>query len=180
MIFQISDLSFSIESAILDAFIDEEKNVMNWGIEIQSQGNNWHPQAYSEVLLNTAPEELTNWRGISGREITWSSPLNEADEPYGVLYVFGHEPIYNSNIQLNLSADNSLILKWDAYCDIYWDEKYGSNLQLRIETALFFQGILCGRRNKAECEHLVKHFFSLDDFEYTLNKNGVSIMVPKA
>lgn len=182
--FKISDLDFSVESAVLDAFIDKEDMSLNWGLEIEAaqkivDDQEWEPQATVEILCKTKPGELKQWSDIAGKEVNWKEAFDEDDEPYGILYVFEHEPIYKSKIKLLQNGNGGIRIDWNAKCDVRWGQKYGTNLDLDINTKLNFKGILFGRKSEPQCKDMLAEFFPVEDFVFTTNENGVSIMKPR-
>ena len=120
---KIRDLVFEIDTAILDTFIDEEEMILNWGLEIRTinkgiDGYDWKPTVRSEIFLKTQPNDLKHWKEVQDQKISWQEAFDKEEEPYGMLYVFGHEPIYESSILLSQQKETTgnLSLQWDAKC----------------------------------------------------------------
>lgn len=180
--FNISDLNFSVSSANLDAYFDEDLMVINWGIEVSGSCTNlefkrWNPKATVEVLLATKPGEITHWTSLTEKEISWETEYDNDGEPYGLLYVFEHCPISKSKIEFKF-VDNKLELIWKAKADVNVNDKYNNNLDLEIRTDLVFKGIWCGKKTEKECFQLLRNFFDPNDFLYNKTEHGVSLLVP--
>jgi hypothetical protein len=53
-------------------------------------------------------------------------------------------------------------------------------LPLQIETEVFFEGVLFGRRTEEECRKLIEPFLPEEEFQYVQNKYGVSLLIPNS
>lgn len=180
--FKISDIKFDIKDAILDAYIDSDKKLIKWGVEINTfatsnEFKRWRPSMKSEVFLSTKPDDMKSYLDLSGKSVRWHDREDEDGESFGELYVFEHEPLYESTIQLTKIKD-SLFFSLSSKCDVYWNEQYSCNLSLKIDTSLEFKGIWCGRKPENECRKLLEPYFSQDQFIYTKTKHGVSLLAP--
>lgn len=180
--FKIADLNFTIVQSYLDAYVDEEENEMVWGLQIKGQSHNeefddWSPHVNSEVLVRTKPGEMKTWLDLAGKKIEWDEYSDDEEEPHALLYIFEHEPIYQSKVLFEL-RNNEMFVKWNALCDVGWDEKYSDELPLQIETKVLFNGILFGKRPEESCRKMIAPFLNPEDFQYIRNKNGVSLLVP--
>ena len=181
--FKIEDLYFDIESAILDAFIDEDDMTINWGVEIKAKSgegkySRWSPLARSETFLKNKPTQIGHWLDLAGTQVVWNEPYDSEDEPYAMFYVFEHEPIYESNILISRKG-KTLYIKWAGKSDVNWDSKYGKDLKFDIETEIVFKGILFGRESEVNSKSLLLTFFDPNLFEFVQDKHGVSIFRPK-
>jgi len=180
--FRIADIEFIVEEAVLDAYIDDDEMVMVWGLEVsgaavEKEFERWKPRAKIECIRSTNPGELGHWTELAGTSKKWAPKYNDDEQEIGLLYVFSHEPIYNSSIQL-LADPKGLAVKWTGVCDIHWNEKYGQGLEFLIDTPVDFLGIWCGREPLATCLPLIQQFFSAAQYQYTQTDDGVSIFLP--
>ena len=182
--FKIEDIHFDIEYAILDAFVDDEDMTLNWGVEVAGVrkdvgGQSLKPKAQSEILFKTRPEELTHWTDIAGKEISWEEGLDEEEEPYGTLYLFEHEPVYDSTILLGKGLNkNEIRIEWKGKCDLHWTEKDNVGQSFEIAANLAFKGIWFGRDPEPKSLAVLENFFSKEDFEFTV-EDGASLFSPK-
>lgn len=183
--FEIADLQFDIQHATLDAFIDDSDFSVKWGVEIQAiekniSGHAWQPRAYSEIIMKTAAYEIKSWKQVIGKTISWDNCYDEETEEYrAALYIFEHEDIYNSVFKFNSLQGNGVGITWKAKCNMYWDEKYDSDLDLLIETPIEFNGIWFGRISEDDAKLLLEKALDPSDFFFTKTEHGVSLFKPK-
>jgi hypothetical protein len=183
--FKIADLKFDIQHATLDAFIDDIDFSVKWGIEIQTinkniSGHVWQPKAYSEILMKTAAYEIKTWKQIIDKTISWNGCYNEETEEYrAALYIFEHEDIYDSVIKFTSLHGNGVGITWKAKCNVYWDEKYHSDLDLLIETPIEFNGIWFGKTSEDDAKLILAKAFDPAGFFFIKTDHGVSLFKPK-
>jgi hypothetical protein len=180
---RIKDLDFKIESAILDAYVDKNNMKLKWGVEIKAMPGDgelahWAPKVTAETFIENVPGQLTHWFDLAGTQIKWDEPYGSDDEPYALFYVFEHEPIHSSYIEINKNND-SLYLYWNGKADVNWGPDYGQSLDLRIETELFFKGIWFGRESENNSLPILSKFFNPDLFQFVQTEHGVSLFRPK-
>lgn len=178
--FRIADIDFQNQNAYLDAYVDEQELV--FGIHIQGSSKNnqfkdWKPHVESDALLRFKPGELKTWSDIAGRTIQWQDAHDSDQEPYAFLYVFEHEPIYQSKVMFE-NIHGEVFVKWNALCDVGFDEKYGVQLPLNIESSVSFAGILFGDKPEEQCKKLIEPYLQPHHFQFIKNKYNVSLLVP--
>lgn len=182
--FRIGDIEFNIAQATLDSFIDKANCRMRWGVEVGSipiatEFLGMNPIVSSEILLDTFPSEIGKWTDLSGRDIAWDTPEDDNGEPYGLLYLFEHHPIYQSKVNLFCNSNTGLSIRWTGKVDLLSDERYWTDVPFEIETELKYKGIYCGREQEAVCRNDLSPFLNQDDFDFVQNENGVSLLIPK-
>lgn len=183
-VFTISDLEFVLSSAVLDAYIDDDKNEIVWGIQIEADATHDDlvgetVSAKAETLLLTKPGELAHWSELAGRAITWTEPYDEDEEHRALLYLFEHTAIYESKVELFADGLGELAVRWTGQCDLHWKDGYNEGLPFSIETPLTFTKILFGRRPESQCWANLAPFFCRDLFEYKRTEHGVSTLIPR-
>jgi hypothetical protein len=181
--FRISDLRFKIEAAFVDSFIDEDEMTLNFGLEIfavcTNPGfENWKARAQNEIFTVRKAGEITNWKNLDSKEITWTEKYDEEGEMYGSLYIFEHNPVYESSLIFGIENEQFKI-DWIGKTDVNWDEKYGQNLDIEIRTIMPFKGIWCANKSEEDSLKLVGRFCNPEEFKYTQTKDGVSLLTPK-
>ena len=181
--FQIKDMNFDIEFAYLDAYIDEDEKIINFGLQIRGVKNNKifdgnNPHFSSEILLKIKKNKINKWQDIAGKIIEWKDSPEDEEEPHALFYVFEHEEVYNARIEFK-KINNRIMVDIEALCDVGWDKKYYDNLPLKIETEIDFFGIMCGKdTTEEECKKAIKPYLDISNLKYVQNKYGVSIMIP--
>jgi hypothetical protein len=75
--------------------------------------------------------------------------------------------------------DNGVGITWKAKCNVYWDEKYDSDLDLLIETPIEFKGVWFGRSSEYDAKLILTKAFDPSNFFYTRTEHGVSLFKPK-
>jgi hypothetical protein len=180
--FRISDQSFRIRAATLEAFVDDEESLLKWGPEIHAfpgEGafRRCHPKASAEVFAATAPGELKHWLDLAGREVRWPVAETADGEPQAILYVFEHEPIRQCHIQLAMGREG-LRLRWTGRAGVHWDGDYGADLALSVDCELTFKGVWCGRLSEAASRVTVGPFLDHSLLRFSRTEDGVSLLEP--
>lgn len=181
---RIADLDFKTESVILDAYVDENNMTLKWGLEIKAKTgegeySRWAPKASIETFRETKSTDLNHWLDLAGTQVVWNEPYDSNGESYATLYVFEHEPIYNSRIDISRNG-NSLYLKWIGKSNVNWNSKYGHSLNINIEAELFFKGIWFGKKPEFQSRSLLSKFFNPNLFKFVQTEHGVSLFRPNA
>ena len=57
---------------------------------------------------------------------------------------------------------------------------FDAGLNLEIDVATSFYGVLCGKRSKSEAEAFVEPYLSLSELVYTQDSAGVGLMAPRS
>ena len=181
--FLIEDLHFDIKEAILDAFINKKDMTINWGIKITTIEKKIDeqfisPEAYSEIIFKSSPGEIKHWSEIAEKTISWKESCDDKGDPIGYLYTFEHEPLYESEVSFKLNSNKNIFVEWNSKCDIHWNQKYGEELSLKIQSDIKFEGIWFGKKPESQCKDLLSKFFPIEDFKYIVTSHGVSLFVP--
>ncbi len=183
--FRVADIDFDVTESILDAYIDDDEDVIVWGVEISARATNsqfarWKPSAKSEALFRTGPADLVRWQNLAGRSAEWGEAEDEKGEPFGILYIFEHDPIYEASVRIGRNSSASLSINWRGKFNPYIDEKYAEGLSITIDEPLVCRGIFCRREPEDACWKALAPFFPRDQFRFTQTEHGVSLLVPAA
>ncbi|MCP3944445.1 MAG: hypothetical protein GY710_23605 [Desulfobacteraceae bacterium] len=156
---------------------------IKWGLNIQTKSDkgkfsHWYPMACAKNFIVSPPMQLNHWLDLAGTNVSWKKPYGPDDDPYATLYVFEHEPIFNSKITIN-RKEKSLYIKWGGLSDVNCNLKYGQSLSLEIETELFFKGIWFGRESEADSKALLSQFLDPNLFKFIKTEHEISLFQPK-
>lgn len=107
-----------------------------WAIEIETlceefDGERWQPYLYHQGLKFPAFQVS----GLQGKRTDWGDP---ADSTYphpelGVMYVFGHEKVYNCVLSFGNIEGGEIPIFWSGQCDVLWDAEFGSAVPFILE-----------------------------------------------
>jgi hypothetical protein len=171
-VFRISDLSFDIINAGLKGRIMNEH--IFWALSIQAQytgrfrGEEWRPRAYCEKLPQISEENVTRWTDILDRTIEWKNNVDEeTGAPIASLCIFEHLDIYDSKLTFGKREDyNSFDIDWQAKCDVFFDNDYGKDLDLVIQTRVVFEGVEVPFQEEGESEVLFRKCIPEGEFSF--------------
>ncbi len=175
---QIADLHFNVDWAKLDAFVSASDQRLNWGFKVMASRSeqpheDWTPELTSEILFSTAPGELGAWWDIAPRTITWTSPITAENDPWASLYMFEHEPMMRGTAEVYSQA-GVVRLRVNGICAVNWDETYGQDLPLSLDTALSFDGVLCARDSEEEARQRTAPYLDGAGLRFVRDEYGVS------
>lgn len=107
-----------------------------WAIEIETlsedfDGERWQPYLYHQGLRLDALQASD----LQGKRTAWnnSADLNHPHPELGVMYVFGHEPVYNCALSFGSIEDDEISVIWSGLCDVQWDTEFGSGVPFSVE-----------------------------------------------
>jgi hypothetical protein len=107
-----------------------------WTIEIETlsedfDGEHWQPYLYHQGLRLDA----VNASDLQGERTAWSNPgdRNQPHPELGVMYVFGHEPVYNCALSFGSIEGDEIPVTWSGLCDVHWDAEFGSDVPFAVE-----------------------------------------------
>jgi hypothetical protein len=182
---QIADLEFVVTTAKLDAFVSRSSGPprMSWGFTVETAReaepySDWEPQLSSEILFYTRPGELTSWRDVAPLTIEWDDPATPDNDPWASLYVFEHAPMPRGRAEL-VRVDDEIRLRLTGSCAVWWDDTYGKDLELRLDTAVDFVGVLSGRDSEAEAREGAEPFLDGSLLRYHRDEYGVATLRPR-
>ena len=182
-LFRIADQEFSVVSSRLEAFVARDR--LCWGFVIQARSDDpnferWEPQVSSDIFVETKSTTLSSWHDLPPVKTAWTDKNDTDTCPSAYLYVFEHTPIYECSLELRTDSGQPR-LSLSGKCDVNYSQDYfDTGLDLEIDVATSFYGILCGKRSKSEAEALVKPYLSLSELAYTQDSAGVGLMVPSS
>lgn len=182
-LFRIADQEFSVVSSRLEAFIARDR--LCWGFVIQARSDDpnferWDPRVSSDIFAETKSRTLSSWHDLPPVKTAWTDKNDTDTCPSAFLYVFEHAPIYKCSLEL-LADSSQLRLTLSGKCDVNYREDYfDTGLDLEIDVAISFYGVLCGKRSKSEAEAMVEPYLPLSELSYTQDSAGVGLMTPSS
>jgi hypothetical protein len=165
---KIDDLVFPIKNAELLCKIFNKKAYWNINIDTFGKvidGEEWVPRIYSEELY--ALSDIRSWKDLDGKKLEWDNCYIEDEGDYNAsIYVFEHNEIYNSSIDIMHIAKQDFSVNWTARCDVNFNAKYSTNLDLKINTQCAFAGIMVVDDNisPSKALSLIKHYYPNDNY----------------
>jgi len=180
--FKINDIQFNIKYAYLDAFVNDDENLMNIGIKIKAEKNcniDLIVEIESEIILKIEPKMIIYWQDIVGKNIEWNEfPERGSKKPYAFLIYDEHEEIYNAKIKFK-NINNKIYINISAFSNINYENNYLENVPLEIETEIDFFVIFCGDNEEKNCKEEIEQYLNVIDYKYFKTILGVSILLPK-
>jgi hypothetical protein len=179
---RIADLEFPIVSCLLKTYCGSDETLL-WIIEVECG-----PHASGELegyapnlelnLFQTTPGEMQHWWELAPREASWVEKNDNGVTPSGMLRIFEHTLLFESQARL-LQANGEMQINLAGQCDVHFNERYGRNLPLALDAAVKFDGIWLGRAPEMICYTLIDPFLDFDDFQYSQTERGVSVLKPR-
>jgi hypothetical protein len=178
---RIANLEFAIVSCRLEAYCRAEN--MQWDIQVECAEHrerkfHGHAPTLSMSLFETSQNAFRRWPQLAPREVRWIEKNDTDVTPSGTLYIFEHTPIFQCYARCFDDA-GKMHVKLDGKCDVYFDEHYGKNLSLHVDSSVVFRGVWFGRQPESECKSEIARFLNPDDFEFITTVHGVSMLIPK-
>ena len=178
---RIADLEFDIISCRLEAYCHTDS--MQWDIQVEA---NSHPDGkfhgnqpnLSLSLFKTLPETFQHWRELAPRNVSWVKRSDTDVTPSGMLYIFEHTPIFECHAQF-YDDGSEIQIELGGKCDVYFDKKYDTNLDLHLDSPVVFQCVWFGRQTESDCRKAISPFLNPNNLDYSLTEHGVSILTPK-
>lgn len=179
---RIADLNLPIETATLDLLLDGDE--MIWGFTVQAgrfqQGDVDWPMVRvdSAGLFTTKSGTLAHWLDLAETTVAWGELADNDEVPHAMIYIFEHELVHNgaATIRMNGSTVQFELL---GKCNIYYDDKYDTDVDLLLKTDLAMSPIICGRDPERICFRRLAQHLNTDLFAYSQDESGVSMLVPK-
>lgn len=134
---KIKDRVFEIKEALLIEREDENKR-KRWSVDINTvmqefDGQEWKPRIRGENVSVDSPG-LDN---IEGHTIRIKRAHDErTEERRLMMYVFGYEDVYNSDITFVTKTNSMALVKWTGLCNIFVDEEYGEGVPFEMYTEI--------------------------------------------
>lgn len=175
---RIADLAFRVTRCELVAFVDEDEDRLSWGVEVEAEprevlGDRWRPRAACDVAFHVVAPGRP-WRDVLPRRVAVPEPPD--DEPAAQLYVFEHEPIRGSVVDVRRSGER-LGVVWSGRCDVHFDERYGADLPFAVSSPVSGCVVLNGRAPEAEGRRRLARYLDDTWFRYVVDDGGVSTFV---
>jgi len=110
-----------------------------WSINIETKakdydGEDWAPQLYHQGLRLNAVRAAD----LAGQSTSWRHST-DADYPHpepGLIYVFGHHYVYNSELHFGSFQNGRLALAWVGLCEVFWDERFHDDVPFECRCEL--------------------------------------------
>lgn len=172
--FNIADLVFSVREAEMDAELTNQG--LSWSLRIAaipmsvaSTGSDemWYPYVQHENLPLIATTGKS-WKELLPVTSKFSRPEESVNCSFSVFS--SSCPLNTSGLTINIGEANSLRIKWKGSTDIDFDDKYGENQPLHIDTIGTFRGINC-QIDYADAEARLAKFIDTNDFVLTKQDN---------
>jgi len=178
---RIADLEFAVVCCWLEAYCDTDR--MHWDIEVECARHadrkfHGHEPTLSLSLFETPPKAFGHWTELAPRALRWVEKNDTDVTPSGSLYIFEHTPIFECQVRC-FDRAGQMQVELDGKCDVYFDEQYETNLDLHLDSAVVFRGVLFGRQPEVECRKEIGRFLNPNDFAFSPTEHGVSLLTPK-
>jgi hypothetical protein len=178
---RIADLQFAVVRCWLEAYCHPDK--MQWDLAVECASHpegrfHGHEPNLSLSLFETPPEALRRWIDLAPRDVRWLEKNDTDVTPSGMLYIFEHTPVFECRARCYHDA-GKMQVELAGKCVVYFDEHYGTNLDLYLGSSVVFRGVWFGRRPESECRNEIARFLNADDFEFSPTEDGVSMLTPK-
>jgi hypothetical protein len=146
-IFKINNKDFEIAQAYIDAILDDENEVLLFGLEIEGVkvDNYTFPCITSDTVLRVKKNEIKKWQDIAGKVIEWEKIQKNVWKPH-LKFLNFYKKSYRANFVYNVKIEfaniyNKIYVRINGLCDSKWNGKEVQTLTLEIETEIFFRGI---------------------------------------
>ena len=177
--FRVADHEYDVEDACFELFDRSEEGTICWGVKIigKSRGgsgdmSSWKPAILSDVLLETAPGQISHWYDIAGTTVAWDEP-NE--DPQALFEVYETTAIYNCECRFVAVPGNRRVrLILDGMTDINADYE---NVAIHLDSLLRVAPWPMARRPEKECLELYERLGFKDPVEFRVAEYGVSKLV---
>jgi hypothetical protein len=181
----LDDLQFPITKAEFGGILYEHSNdeqSIKWRFDLETEKKivkteeyeeNWKPhlESLSLDIVLPHPHKLTRYKVIV-------PPHDEKEEePPFILYIFEHESVYDVKMTFGERQGNLYDFLLEGFADVYWDDKYGARVPLRVETQIAFEGITMlpskdyPEGNEARARETLSQFF--DEKEWVAGRSPV-------
>lgn len=179
--FKIQDIDFQLSHARVYSRLTEDK--MMWSIEVKSKPLiikelTWEPLVYSERLLGLERANYQHWMQYLNTTLRWTDCYDpQAMQGNAFLYVFTHEDIYQSTLQLTMNKSGQGMLTWHGLCNVFSDEEYGGGISLDIECPYIYEGIWWygshnNRPSYENARRMISHFTEPESYDVALSDDG--------
>lgn len=178
---RIADFEFPVESCLLEAYCHTDR--MQWDVQIECGSLSpgvFHGQGpkLSLSLFETPVAAFRHWTNLVPREVCWVERNDTDVTPSGLLYIFEHSPVFECHARC-YNQLGTIRIELGGKCDVFFDERYDRNLDLRLDSPVAFRGVWFGRRPESDCKTEIARFLNPDDFDYSPTEHGVSLLTPR-
>lgn len=184
-IFKIKDYEFGIQTAYLDAFVDDDQ--LAFGIHIKALPRKKSVESkvfdtdtefyfYSESLFLVEAGKISHWQDIDGLSLSWEE-VDEDQEP-AFMQVFDTEIIEKATIQFE-KHNSKMWVRISGLCDVYYDDDFSQDLPFEICCEVDFYGILFGKENEEYCWKKIAPFLPSEGLKFFKNQYDVAILAPE-
>jgi hypothetical protein len=144
---RIKDIAFEVDHqrSEFSAYVPQEspgqqsEGHLNWSLEVycvekEYDRDFWPPYLYA----NQMRLGVQDWQMIEGKAIR-----DDGDEDLGPahLYVQEHYATSCNSISFTARRDNHFAVEWHCLADVFWDDDYSSELPLRLDAEIAFNGV---------------------------------------
>lgn len=179
---RLADLEFDVVSCRLEAYCHAD--TMQWDIEVECNSNadgrfHGYKPSLSLSLFETLPRAFSHWTDLAPRDARWVEKNDTDETPSGMLYVFEHTPVFECVARCFIANGGAMCVELDGKCDVHFDEQYGTDIELHLESAVTFRGVWFGRLPESDCRDAISRFLDPNDFDFAPTEHGVSLLTPK-
>jgi hypothetical protein len=188
--FKINGEDFDIKYVIMDAYVDGDKELLRFGLDINAPDYVEMPRSRRFLVLSFLefkPHEIEKWQDFAGKTVEWEYYPKEEWDIRPLLLAYDITTSVHHGKAEFVNKDNQFFVKIKALCDLTdynKDEKWNkehSNFPLEIETEVKFSGISFeGRKTQKQCEKIIRPYLNnIEDLKYVKNEEGSSYLIPK-
>ncbi|HBP22718.1 MAG TPA: hypothetical protein DEA08_33675 [Planctomycetes bacterium] len=190
-VLRIDDLEFELSRCAIVGFLtetgdkdedeDEDEEVLAWGLELECRerklfGDRWAPKLTCDRAFLASPGADQSWRSLFPRVVDLPDE-NDDEDPTVLMYLWSHLGVRSNQLELGEARGWELDVEWTARCDVYFDDRYDSDLSLSVRAKARFDRILLGRQSEEEARSELEDHLDLTELRYTVD-DGVAAYVP--
>jgi hypothetical protein len=180
-LFKINGENYEIEQAYIEGQLDEEENVLIFGLEISAKAVNDYTQPLitSETLLKIRKGEIKRWQDIAGKVVEWGKPSKNIWKPH-IKFINLYKKqirgnfIYSTKVEFKKN-DSKIFIKINGLCDSKFNGNEIKTLSLDIETEVEFKWVQMGPQETEEITRdKLKKYLDTENFKYSVSKLELS------
>ncbi|MEW7280263.1 hypothetical protein ABW636_16855 [Aquimarina sp. 2201CG1-2-11] len=169
--------NLGIDKGSAKIYVQIKEGILTWWIDIYSdvkeiEDIDWGVQLYCEDLRL----ELKHWRDLGTVKIEFEDCWDEEiDDNIAGIYVFEHEDVKNTTIEMKAIKDNFFQIEWKGIGLVS-----GEEYEIFVFTEIEFTEIVSWSLNLEESNQWFSKYFNLEDYhigdpEITNHHNGKDI-----
>jgi hypothetical protein len=173
----LDDLRFPITKAEFGGILYEHSNdeqSITWDFDFETEKKeHWKPHLESLSLDIVLPHP----HHLTGHKVIVLPHDEKEEDPSFILYIFEHGTVYDVKMTFGNRNKNTYDFLFEGFADVYWDDKYGARVPLRVETQIAFEGITMlpskdyPEGNEARARETLSQFF--DEKEWVAGRSPV-------